>query len=79
LYQALLPLLTSARCELLDVKRLYVQLLGLERRTTRGGRDVIDHPPRGADDVANAAAGALVAVTTSGRTRAGGMFVEWLV
>jgi hypothetical protein len=36
------------------------QLIGLERRTARGGRDSIDHPPGGHDDVANAAAGALV-------------------
>jgi hypothetical protein len=34
--------------------------LGLERRTSRGGRDSIDHAPGGHDDVANAVAGALV-------------------
>jgi hypothetical protein len=60
LYVSLLPLLTSGACELLDSPRLFLQLLNLERRTTRHGRDLIDHPPRGADDVANAAAGALV-------------------
>jgi hypothetical protein len=31
----------------------------LERRTTRGGKDSIDHPPGGRDDVANAIAGAV--------------------
>jgi hypothetical protein len=36
-----------------------VQLLGLERRTARGGRDSIDHAPGAHDDIANAAAGAL--------------------
>ena len=36
------------------------QFLSLERRTARGGRDSIDHPPGGKDDLANAAAGALV-------------------
>ncbi len=61
LYAALLPLLNSGQVELLDDRRLLAQLASLERRTTRGsGRDSIDHPPRGHDDVANAAAGALV-------------------
>jgi hypothetical protein len=32
----------------------------LERRTSRGGKDSVDHPPGSHDDVANAAAGALV-------------------
>jgi hypothetical protein len=38
------------------------QLVSLERRTARGGRDSIDHPPGAHDDVANAAAGVLVQV-----------------
>ena len=61
-YQAFLPLLNSGRVELLDVPRLRNQLSGLERRTSRGGRDTIGHGPGGHDDVANACAGALVAV-----------------
>jgi hypothetical protein len=60
LYRELLPLLTSGRTELLDHTRLATELLGLERRTARGGRDSIDHGPGGHDDLANAAAGALV-------------------
>jgi hypothetical protein len=52
-------LTTSERVEILDVKRLTGQLLGLERRTARSGKDSVDHGPRGRDDVANAAAGAL--------------------
>ena len=60
LYRELLPLINSARVELLDVPRLASQLTSLERRRARGGRDSIDHPPRGRDDVANACAGALV-------------------
>jgi hypothetical protein len=59
-YRDMLPLLNSGRCQLLDNKRLYNQLASLERRTTRGGRDSIDHPVGRHDDVANAAAGALV-------------------
>ena len=46
---------------LVDDDRLVRQLIGLERRTGRGtGRDIIDHPPGAHDDLANAAAGALV-------------------
>jgi len=60
LYGNLLPLLNGARCELLDHPKLAAQLLSLERRTARGGRDSIDHGPGGHDDVANAACGALL-------------------
>lgn len=65
LYRALLPLLNSGGVELLDQPRLIGQLSSLERRTARGGKDSIDHPthPGAHDDVANAAAGALVAAT----------------
>jgi hypothetical protein len=59
LYRDLLPLLNSGRVELLDHKRLVAQLCGLERRTARGGRDSIDHPPGAHDDIANAVAGAI--------------------
>jgi hypothetical protein len=62
LYQDLLPLLNSGAVDLLDNDRLVVQLCSLERRTTRGGRDSIDHPPNFHDDAANAAAGALTTV-----------------
>jgi len=61
LYREALPLLNGRRAELLDVSRLRAQLVGLERRTARGGRDSIDHGPGGHDDVANAAIGALLA------------------
>lgn len=61
LYSALLPLVNAGRVELLDERRLLAQLAALERRTARGGRDSIDHAPGSHDDVANAAAGALVA------------------
>jgi hypothetical protein len=59
LYRDLLRALNSGRVELLDVPRLVGQLCGLERRTARGGRDTVDHPPGGRDDVANAVAGAV--------------------
>jgi hypothetical protein len=60
LYRDLLPMLNSGDCELLDLPRLASQLCGLERRTTRAGRDSIDHPAGGHDDIANAVAGALL-------------------
>ena len=60
LYRDLLPMLNSRKGALLDNQRLINQLLGLERRTARSGRDSIDHGPHAHDDVANAAAGALV-------------------
>lgn len=66
LYRDLLPVLNSNRAELLDLPRLGAQLCGLERRTARGGRDSIDHAPGAHDDLANAAAGALLMVGTAG-------------
>jgi hypothetical protein len=60
LYLGLLPLLNSQRIELLDHPRLLNQLTGLERRTSRAGKDSIDHVPGGHDDIANAVAGAAV-------------------
>jgi hypothetical protein len=60
LYVDLLPLINSRAVDLLDHDRVVLQLVGLERRTGRGGaRDSIDHGPGGHDDVANAVAGAL--------------------
>jgi hypothetical protein len=64
LYLDALPLFTTGRARLLDNERLLHQLVGLERRTARGGRDRVDHAPGAADDLANAACGALVLATT---------------
>ena len=63
LYLNLLPLLNSGKVRLLGNKRLVTQLIGLERRTSRAGRDSIDHAPGGHDDVCNSACGALLAAT----------------
>ena len=71
LYLELLPAINSCRVELLDNPRLISQFMNLERRTTRSGRDAIDHPPQGHDDVANAVAGALVALMEQWECRAG--------
>ena len=62
LYRDLLPLINSNRIRLLDNQKLINQLVGLERRVARGGRNSIDHGPGGHDDIANAVAG-LASVT----------------
>lgn len=64
LYAELLPRLCSGEIELLDDERLVTQLASLERRTRSGGRDIIDHPPGGHDDVANAVAGVACVLMT---------------
>jgi hypothetical protein len=60
LYRDLLPAVNSGLVDLLDHERLTAQLTALERRSARGGRDSIDHPPGGRDDLANCVAGVLV-------------------
>lgn len=66
LYLSALPAFTGKRVDLLDLPRLRAQLAGLERRRRAGGRDVVDHPPAGFDDVANAACGVMVLAATLG-------------
>ncbi len=60
IYRSFLPEINSGKVELLDNPRLFNQLLQLERRTGAGGRETIDHAPGAHDDLANAAAGALL-------------------
>lgn len=60
IYRDLLPMLNSETVELPPLPMLQKELVGLERRTSRGGRDSIDHAPGGHDDIANAVAGAAV-------------------
>lgn len=66
LYRDLLPTINSGEVDLLDVPKIALQLVGLERRTARGGRDSIDHAPGGHDDVANAVAGVLTGLKVTG-------------
>jgi hypothetical protein len=58
LFRDLLPLLNSEQITLPRSDRLVAQITGLERRTSRAGRDSIDHGPGGHDDLVNAVAGA---------------------
>ena len=64
LYLSLLPLVNAGCVRLLDHPELLRELRGLERRQGLGGRDRVDHRPGAHDDMANAAAGALVNVTS---------------
>jgi len=65
LYRDALAAFNSGRVEIPPDDRLVTQLVSLERRTARGGRDSIDHPPgaNSHDDRANAVAG-LVAMNS---------------
>jgi hypothetical protein len=65
LYRDILPIINSRKLDLLDDPRLLTQLVSLERRTARGGRDSIDHAPGAHDDLANCVAG-LAAVAKRG-------------
>ncbi|HEX2941534.1 MAG TPA: hypothetical protein VHO91_10835 [Rhodopila sp.] len=64
MYRDLLPKLNSGQVELLDLPRIVKQFGDLERRTARGGRDLISHPPGGHDDLVNSIAGALLMANT---------------
>jgi hypothetical protein len=60
IYLSFLPALNSCVVDLLDSPRMVSQFVALERRTSRGGKDSVDHGPGGHDDVANSVAGAIV-------------------
>lgn len=62
LYLELLPRLCSGEVELLDDETSIAQMAALERRTRSSGKDMIDHPRGGHDDVSNVIAGVCVAV-----------------
>lgn len=77
LYIEGLPLLRSGRARLLDNDVLFRQLTALERSVSRGtGREVVDHPPSGKDDVCNAAIGALVHIETADQPGRG--ITQWV-
>lgn len=67
IYRDLLPELNSGSVELLDNEVLFDQFKSLQRRLTSTGREIIDHPQGQHDDVANAAAGALLDAVTQGQ------------
>lgn len=73
IYVEVLPVFAQGLAEILDHQGLVTQLRLLERRPRPGGKgDVVDHPPRGHDDVANAACGALWLASKSRLSRVPG-------
>jgi hypothetical protein len=71
-YRDFLPIVNSRQCDLLDHPRLFGQLVSLERRASRAGRDLISHPPSAHDDIATSVAGVVVlvrAISNIQRTR----------
>ncbi len=61
LYLEMLPWFTSRRIEILSSQRLINQLCGLQRMTSRGGRDQVSHPINCHDDAINSLAVAVAA------------------
>jgi hypothetical protein len=59
LYAEFLVLLNSGKVSLPRHPRLLAQLIRLERRVSRGGKESIDHGIGGHDDLSNVAAGAV--------------------
>ena len=57
LYLEALPLFTRGIVSIPNMPQLIRELRLLERQTHRGGKDNIDHPKRGSDDLANALCG----------------------
>jgi len=64
LFRDMLPLLNSGHVILPRHDRLIAQIVGLERRVSRAGRDSIDHAPGAHDDVVNAVAGVIGAIAS---------------
>ncbi len=60
LYLELIGPIVAQEVELPDREDLVAQIASLERRTRSGGRDSIDHPSGGHDDLANVVAGVCV-------------------
>ncbi len=62
LFRDLLPLLNARHIILPQHNRLIAQIVGLERRVSRAGKDLIAHAPHGQDDLVNAVAGCAAAL-----------------
>lgn len=73
LYLELLPRICSGEIELLDDEFLINQLSSLERRTRSSGKDMVDHPQGGHDDLSNVVAG-VSTIASKRRIRVGGCF-----
>lgn len=60
IYLELLPMINSGTVKFIDNKKIVNQLKRLDRRVSKNGRELVDHPVGSHDDVINAAAGSLV-------------------
>jgi hypothetical protein len=76
-YMVLLPAINSGNIKLLDNPRLISQLCALERRVARSGKDSVDHPRAGRDDIINSAALALVGAALAPKSSADN-WIEYL-
>ena len=59
IYKEAVPLFTASRVELLDNAKLVAQLIALERRIAKSGKESIGHATNAHDDLANSVCGAL--------------------
>jgi hypothetical protein len=59
LYLESLPMFNRGAVRLPRLDQLLRELRGLERRVSRLGKDSVDHPRAGSDDLANAVCGAM--------------------
>ena len=75
-YLESLPLFSTGAVDLLDYQPLLLELQALERRTSRSGRDSVDHPPQGRDDLANSCCGVL-SLLSSRTTQAPWLMDVW--
>lgn len=66
LYLDMMPLINSHRIDLLDHQKLRTQAITLERKTSKSGKDSVNHPTGGHDDLINAVAGAVVIAASKG-------------
>lgn len=76
LYRDTLPLLNAGNLELPPMDKLARQFSALQRQKGRSGKDMIDHPRGGHDDLSNAVAGAAVAASKRSKPGIYGL-IQW--
>jgi hypothetical protein len=76
IYLESLPYWNRALISIPDVPKLSKELRLLERRTHRGGRDSVDHPPNASDDYANALCGAAWLALQPRKPNVGGLAAQ---
>jgi hypothetical protein len=79
LYLEGLSTFNRGRVALPDDPKLIRELRTLERRTHRSGRDSVDHPRNGSDDLANVVFGAMWLTGIAGTLRRGSLSVSHII